>query len=43
MMDSLQIIDRYFGDNAFYMRSIVGSPLASRFKAAGLRSLVRFS
>jgi hypothetical protein len=41
MMKRLQVIDGYFGDNAFYMRSIAGFPLEGRFKAAGLRSLVR--
>ena len=41
MMDRLQVIDGYFSDNAFYMRSMAGFPLEGRFKAAGLRSLAR--
>jgi|UniRef100_C5DB28 hypothetical protein len=40
-MEWLKVIDGYFGDNAFYMRSIAGFPLEGRFKATGLRSLAR--
>jgi hypothetical protein len=31
-MDQLQVIDGYFGDNAFYIRSLVGFPFEGRFK-----------
>ncbi|ARP44490.1 hypothetical protein AB4J90_18925 [Geobacillus thermodenitrificans] len=41
MTKRLQVIDGYFDDNTFYMRSIAGFPLEGRFKAAGLRSLAR--
>ncbi|MGG2972198.1 hypothetical protein [Geobacillus stearothermophilus] len=41
MTKRLQVINGYFDDNAFYMRSIAGFPLEGRFKAAGLRSLAR--
>ncbi|WP_231578625.1 hypothetical protein [Geobacillus kaustophilus] len=41
MMDSLQIIDGYFSNKEFYMRSVAGFPLEGRFKTAGLRSLAR--
>jgi hypothetical protein len=40
-MNQLQVIDGYFDDNTFYIRSIAGFPLDGCFNATGLRSLSR--
>ncbi|WP_199425730.1 hypothetical protein [Thermaerobacillus caldiproteolyticus] len=39
ILDQLQLIDGYFEDDSFYMRSIAGFSLEGRYKAAGLRYL----
>jgi hypothetical protein len=41
VIDQLEIIDGYFDDGSFYMRSIAGFTLTGRYQAAGLRSLAR--
>jgi hypothetical protein len=40
-MIELELIDGYFEDDAFYIRSIAGFAMEGRYKSHGLRSLAR--